>query len=127
MSEPNQDVLLNLRWRELVPFAVAVVSGAIGGCVAFVHTARKTPEVVAAFFVGYVICGIFGGVMATAAAMAFAPALVDSLPELILFSGLAGLITSISLTGTNLVMRFILKRLGVEVVIGIHRDQRGPE
>lgn len=117
----NPDPLFRLQWAELLPFAVAVISGAISGCAASFSAGRKSPEVLTAFFVGYAICGVFGAVMALAGAWVFVPSLIGSVPKLILFTGAAGLITSLALASSNLTMRFILKRLGVEIVIDLRR------
>jgi hypothetical protein len=117
----SPDPLFRIQWRELIPFAVAVISGAISGSAVSFSSARKSPEVLTAFLVGYAICGAFGAVMALAGAWVFIPALIGSVPNLVLFTGIAGLITSLALAGSNLTMRFILKKLGVEVVIDLRR------
>ena len=117
----SPDPLFRMQWRELIPFAVAVVSGAISGCAVSFSSARKAPDVLTAFFVGYAICGVFGAVMALAGAWIFIPSMIGTVPKLVLFTGIAGLITSLALAGSNLTMRFILKKLGVEVVIDLRR------
>jgi len=107
------------RLRELIPFIGAIVCGAVGGCVACIQHARTRRETVAAYAVAYIITGVFGGVMALAAAMVLYPGVIGSWATLLLLTGSSGVITSLALAAGNLSMRVILRRLGLEVVVTV--------
>ena len=109
------------RLRELIPFIGAIVTGAVGGCVACVQHARTKRETVAAYAVAYAMTGAFGSLMALAASMIFYPGMVSSWGSLFLLSGGAGLVTSLALAAGNLSMRVVLAKLGLEVVVDIKK------
>ena len=109
------------RLRELIPFIGAIVTGAIGGCVAGIQHARTKPETIAAYAVAYAITGAFGAVMALAALMVFYPGWVNGWSKLFLLGGSSGLITSLALAAGNLSMRFVLKQIGLEVTVNVQK------
>ncbi len=97
---------------ELVPFAGALLTGAVGGCVASIQQARTKRETVAAFAVGYVITGAFGGLGALAALNIFYPILVNTWSHVFLVSGVGGVLTAGAIAAGNLSMRVVLRKLG---------------
>lgn len=107
--------------RELVPFVGAIVTGAIGGCVACAQHVRTRKETVAAYSIAYLITGAFGGLMTLALMMAFYPGVIDGWHKLFLFSGVGGVATAFALAAGNISMRVILRKLGFEVVVDIKR------
>ena len=120
----NPEPLFRVRWPDLIPFVLAIVTGAISGYAVSFSYARRSPEVLTALLLGYAVCGVFGALMALACAWVFVPGLISSVAQLVLLSGVAGLITSLTLAGSNLTMRFLLKKLGVEVVVDLRRTTK---
>lgn len=110
--------------KELIPFVGAIITGAVGGCVASVQHARTRKETVTAFAIAYLITGAFGGLMTLALMMAFYPGTIDGWHKLFLFTGAGGIATSLALAAGNISMRIILKRLGFEVVVDIKRAEK---
>lgn len=113
------------RLRELTPFIGAIITGAVGGCVACLQHARTRRETVAAYAIAYAVTGAFGGVMALAASMVFSPGLIGDWAALLLLSGGAGVITSFALAAGNLSMRVVLKKLGLEVTVNVEKVKNG--
>lgn len=112
------------RLRELIPFIGAIVTGAVGGCVACIQHARTKRETLAAYAVAYALTGAFGAAMALAASMVFYPGVIGDWGKLLLLSGSAGIITSLALAAGNLSMRVVLKRLGLEVTVSVQKVER---
>lgn len=112
------------RLRELIPFIGAVTTGAIGGCVACFQHARTRRETVVAYAVAYAVTGAFGALMALAGIMAFYPGAINGWPSLLLVSGLSGVIVSAALAAGNLSMRFVLAKLGLEVVVSVKKAEK---
>ena len=108
--------------RELIPFIGAIVTGAIGGCVASFQHVRNRKETVTAFVVSYAVTGAFGAIMAVAGAMAFYPDAVSGWSYLLILSGVAGVITSSAMAAGNISMRLILAKLGFEVEVTVKRS-----
>jgi hypothetical protein len=106
--------------RELVPFIGAIVTGAVGGCVACVQHARANRrDVLAAYAIAYAMTGAFGGVMALSAVTVFYPHWITGWGELFLITGTAGVVTALALAAGNLSMRFLLKQIGLEVTVNV--------
>ena len=126
MSDPESiSNLANKAWsvRELVPFIAAIVIGAVGGCTALtVHAVHGKREIVMAHIIAYGMVGAFGAAIAFAALLVFSPLLIDGWAKLLLLSCVSGLVAPISLLGTNVTMRFILRKIGLEVVVAIKRN-----
>jgi hypothetical protein len=104
--------------------AVAGISGGIGGCTIVAHNVLRgrvmTSALVAAYvFIGFVF-GIAGTLMSTAV-FGFAPSF-EKLVLINLFFGMAG---SIALASANLSIRFLLKRLGIEVEVTVRKTESG--
>lgn len=112
------------RLKELIPFIGAIVTGAVGGCVAYVQHNRTRTETVAAYTAGYVITGAFGGFMAMSAVSVFYSHWITGWGELFLITGFAGLSTALALAAGNLSMRFVLKRLGLEVTVNVAKAKK---
>lgn len=110
--------------KELFPFIGALVTGGIGGCVACIQHRRTRRETVAAYACAYLITGAFGGLMALAGVAVFLPDWLVGWAELLLISGSAGVVTSIALAAGNLSMRFILKKLGLEITVDVARARK---
>lgn len=119
-KEPNQ--LFGL--RELIPFIGAIVTGAIGGCVACVQHTRSRKETVTAYIIAYAITGAFGGVMVLAAVYVFYSHWITGWGELFLITGAAGLVTALALAAGNLSMRVVLKKIGLEVTVNVARTKK---
>lgn len=109
------------RLRELIPFVGAIVTGAVGGCVACFQHARTRRETVLAYAVAYAMTGAFGALMALAGVSVFMPKVITGWASLFIVSGLSGIIVSSALAAGNLSMRFILAKLGLEVEVSIKK------
>jgi peptidoglycan/LPS O-acetylase OafA/YrhL len=119
-DEPDRIFTLS----ELIPFIGAIVTGAIGGCVACVQHTRSRPETIAAYIIAYAVTGAFGGVMALSAVTVFYPKWITGWGELFLITGIAGLVTALALAAGNLSMRFLLKQIGLEVTVNVARAKK---
>lgn len=119
-KEPEQ----LFRLRELAPFIGAIVTGAVGGCVACVQHARTRHETIAAYAIAYAITGAFGGVMSLSAVMVFYRHWIAGWGELFLITGAAGMVTAFALAAGNLSMRFVLKQVGLEVTVNVARTKK---
>jgi len=115
------------RLRELIPFVGAVVNGAVGGCIACLQHARTRRETVLAYAAAYAMTGAFGALMTMAGASIFMPNIVTGWASLFIVSGLSGVIVSSALAAGNLSMRFILAKLGFEIVIDIKKTDNKDE
>lgn len=111
------------QFRELWPFVGAIVTGAIGGCVACIQQARTRRETVAAYAIAYAITGAFGALMIVAAATVFYPETVSTWADIILTAGGAGVGTSLAVAAGNLSMRFAMKKRGWKATVIIERDE----
>lgn len=115
------------RLRELIPFVGAIVTGAVGGCVACFQHARTRRETVLAYAVAYAMTGAFGALMALAGVSVFMPKIITGWASLFIVSGLSGIIVSSALAAGNISMRFILAKLGFEIVIDIKKTENKDE
>lgn len=109
------------RLSELIPFIGAIITGAIGGCVASVQHMKTGRTTYAAFAAAYSITGAFGGLMALAGIAVLSPEWIRGWGELLLVTGFSGIATSLSLVAGNISMRFLLKKIGLEVTINVSR------
>ncbi|MDP2128193.1 MAG: hypothetical protein Q8K97_12535 [Pseudohongiella sp.] len=116
------DDQVQFRLPELLPFVGAILTGAVGGGVACIQHARTRRETIATFAIAYSITGAFGGLMALAGAMVFYPTMIAGWSELLLLTGVAGVITALALAAGNLSMRVVLKKLGLEVTISVQKS-----
>jgi hypothetical protein len=112
------------RLKELIPFIGAIITGALGGCVASIQHARSRSETVAAFAIGYSITGAFGAMMTLAAVMVFYPDWITGWSDLLLLTGAAGVVTALALAAGNVSMRILLKQLGLEVTVNVTRASK---
>lgn len=103
-------------------YCVAAVSGGLGGCcVAAQHMLRDAHPIRFAFVFAYGIIGVFFGVL-FAAYGAFIVG--ELLTDVIAPAMLAGAAGALSLGTVNGTARFILKRLGVEVIVTVRRNKK---
>lgn len=102
-------------------YCIAAVSGGVGGCAVAAHQLIGGKQSIRlSFFLAYAIIGAAFGLL-TAAYGAF---LVDDhITDIIGPSLIAGAAASIFLSGMNVTARFILKRLGMEIVVTVRRDK----
>jgi hypothetical protein len=107
--------------KELIPFAGAVLTGAVGGCVASIQHARTKRETVAAFAAGYFITGAFGGMGTLAAFNLFYPTLTATWSHVFLVGGGGGLVTAFAIAAGNLSMRVALRKFGFDIIVEVHR------
>ena len=103
---------------------IAAVSGAFGGCAAAAHhvlasQGKLTQRTI--FFLSYAIVGAAMGIFVIGAANLFGLHF-HTLEQFVLATMAAGFIGSLVLAGTNLTMRFLLKRLGIEVTMTLRKN-----
>lgn len=103
-------------------YSLAVVSGGLGGCTVAAHHIIKGKSIRLSFFFGYAIIGAVFGLL-TASYGSFLSS--QNWHEIIGPSILAGAGGAIALSATNLSARFILKKLGVEVVVTVKKSDNG--
>ncbi len=114
-----------LEWVALVMYALAAISGGLGGCAIAGHHVLRGRSMRVSYLLAYFIVGATFGVLM----LAYGAAVTDgmyALDRLIGQSVLAGAAGSLTLASTNLSARWVLKRLGIEVVVTV-RDHRDAE
>lgn len=111
-------------WYVLAWYALAAVSGALGGCMAssispFVRRSRSAP-----FLFAYGVLGCSSSVVALALAESYGLDLYYSTGDVILYSIVAGSLVPVIVFSHNLFSTIVLKYLGVEVTITMRRGEQ---
>ncbi len=109
-----------IEWVVVVLYAIAAISGGLGGCAAAGHHVLRGQQPRISYVLAYGIIGMVFGVLVFAYGNTFG-ADVSSLERLIGHSVLAGAIGSAVLASSNISARWVLKRLGIEVVVTVKR------
>lgn len=128
---PEKHLIGNLNVSELtfgVLYAIATISGALGGCASGMHYYATAKTAKASFVLAYMILGAIFGVIFFAGASVFSIS-VATVHELILYSIGAGTAGSVMLFSANWTVKAIFKRLGVEVEVTLRKggeDRRKP-
>lgn len=106
-------------WTALA-YAIVAISGASGGCLVAAHRAMHGRAVTTVLLLAY---AFIGGVFAVAgvAALLMLTDFSVSLERLLLIGLVFGAAGSVALAGANLSIRFILRRLGIEVDVSIKK------
>ena len=105
-----------MQYGELIVYAVAAISGALGGCSAAAHRFISEGALRVSFILAYAVMGMVMGVLVVAyGSLAFGP--INSLEEVIGHAMLAGLTGSTMLAGGHVTARWALKQFGIEVVV----------
>lgn len=117
-----------LNMTELWALVSVLVSGGIGGCAAaFAGVSQNKDIITGLTIVGYMITGMFGATVMFTFAISVLDHSFASLSDIVLVSSVAGFGTAISLFGTNMTFKFILKKLGLEIDVKIKRvDKKKP-
>lgn len=112
-------------WTALA-YAIVAISGASGGCLVAAHRAVRGRNVTAMLILAY---AFIGGVFAVAgmAAVILLGWFNLNLERLLLVGLVFGIAGSVALAGANLSVRFILRRLGIEVDVQIKKLDDGHE
>lgn len=106
-----------------VMYTIVAVSGAAGGCMVIANHALRGRNVTALLFVAYALLGAVFGVAGIAAMLLFV-GFETTFEKLILLGLFFGAVGSATLAGANLSIRFLLRRLGIEVDVSIKRMKR---
>lgn len=115
-----------LEWLTLMLYALAAVSGGLGGCAVAGHHILRGRSMRTSYALAYGIVGMVFGVLMLAYGSFFGVE-AASIDRLIGQSVLAGMVGSLALASTNLSARWVLKRLGIEVIVTVRRsDDKGP-
>jgi hypothetical protein len=126
---PNQNVWSNVERQmpdrsfdlfSLVMYALAAISGGIGGCAIAGHHVLRGQPMRLSYILAYAIVGSTFGILMLSYGALFGLA-ATSLDSLIGHSLLAGAAGSLVLASTNLTARMVLKRLGMEVLVTVRR------
>ena len=101
-------------------YALAAISGGLGGCaVAGHHILRGgTPRL--SYVMAYGIIGVMFGVLVMAYGSAFGVE-TTSVDQVVGNGVIAGVVGTVSLASSNISARWVLKRLGVEVIVTVKR------
>lgn len=112
-------------WLTLMLYALAAVSGGLGGCAIAGHHILRGRSTRLSYVLAYGIVGMVFGVLMLAYGSIFGVE-AASLDRLIGQSVLAGALGALTLASTNLSARLVLKRLGIEVIVTVRRsDDKG--
>lgn len=113
---------------ELWTFITVLITGAVGGCAAAFTGARKEKRVLTFLSIlGYGFAGLFGSITYFCMLFILNGNTETDLHSFILFSLMAGFVTSTSLAGTNLVLKLVLKKIGIEIDVEIKRTKNKNE
>lgn len=120
--EDNLNRLVNVTSTLLV--ALMLVSGALGGCAVASHHLLRGKPITVYLCAAYGCVGAFFGLTVFLLVRQMAP--TADLVSLLSYSAIAGFVGALLLSGLNLSARFILRQLGVEVVVQANRigDQK---
>lgn len=101
-------------------YAVAAVSGALGGCTVSCYyiTHDKTPRW--AFAVVYIIIGLIFGAL-TFAGLEAIDHPFGSAHHIVLYSAAGGTIAAVVMASLNLTVKMIFKHLGIELQVTLRR------
>lgn len=109
-------------WSALA-YAIVAVSGASGGCLVAAHRVIRGRSITAMLLLAYAFIGGAFAVAGVAALLLFAPFQV-TFERLLLIGVVLGVSGSVALAGANLSVRFLLRRLGIEIDIEVRRIER---
>lgn len=118
-----------LEWLALLMYALAAISGGLGGCAVAGHHLLRGRSMRVSYVLAYAVVGMAFGLLALAYGSTFGVR-AESLDALIGQSILAGAGGSLVLASTNISARWVLKRLGIEVLVTVRRadeERRGEE
>ena len=120
MEDNNLHSLLN----NITSYLICALAGSIGGCSAALMASLKDEKPGSVLFVNlisYAINGLFVSVLGMALMMMVAPDLLNSLERILIFGLGLGSIGSSALLGSHLVLKILLKSIGVEIVWSVKR------
>jgi len=106
-------------WSALA-YAIVAISGASGGCLVAAHRAMRGRSITFILVLAYAFIGSAFAVAGMAALLLFTDFNV-SFERLLLIGMIFGATGSVALAGANLSIRFILRRLGIEVDVQIKK------
>lgn len=112
----------SLDWLALIMYALAAVSGGLGGCAIAGHHVLRGHSMRISYLLAYGIVGATFGVLILAYGAMFGVN-NTSMHSMIGNAVLAGAAGSFALASTNISARWILKRLGIEVLVTVRRAQ----
>lgn len=112
----------SLDWLALIMYALAAVSGGLGGCAIAGHHVLRGHSMRISYLLAYAIVGATFGVLLLAYGALFGVN-NTSMHSLIGNAVLAGAAGSLALASTNISARWVLKRLGIEVLVTVRRAQ----
>lgn len=112
----------SLDWLALIMYALAAVSGGLGGCAIAGHHVLRGHSMRISYLLAYGIVGATFGVLLLAYGAMFGVNNA-SLHSMIGNAVLAGAAGSFALASTNISARWVLKRLGIEVLVTVRRAQ----
>lgn len=111
----------------LVFYALAAISGGLGGCAVTAHQFMREGgagrvQMRASWLLAYAIVGSVFGLLFAAYGTFFVR--VNEVADIIGPSLISGIVGAAALGGLNMTARFILRRLGVEVIVTVHRSEK---
>lgn len=107
----------------LLVYAIATISGGLGGCTVAAHRLLSGREMRVSFALAYALIGSVFGILTAA----YGAVILDftSAQDIIGPAVLAGSGGAIALSGANITARAVLKRLGVEIVVSVKDTRDG--
>lgn len=103
-------------------YALAIISGGLGGCTVAAHQLIRGRSIRPSFFLAYTIIGGVFGLLAASYGHFVQGGQWHQIIGPALIAGASG---AVVLSATNLSARFILKRLGIEVVVTVKKQGDG--
>ncbi len=104
-------------------YAIAAISGGLGGCMVAAHKVLRGRSVTAVLVVAYLFAGAIFGLAGVIGLRIFA-FWVPTVETTILAGLMFGVIGAGALMGMNLSARFIMRRFGIEVDVQVRRVKR---
>jgi len=120
MFSMPQDSLDKLDLTQLWAFVIVLWSGGIGGCAA-AFMGKRNPINSFMTLAGYIVTGSFGAVVMFGFLSVVIKQPLITMDQIVLWSCLTGFSTSLSMAGTNFTLKFILKKLGLELDIQLKK------
>jgi len=110
----------------ITTYLIGALAGSIGGCTAALMASLRSGKPRSVFiinFISYTINGVFVSLLGMALMMIMAPGFLTSFERILIFGLALGFIGSSALLGSHLVLRILLKSIGVEIVWSVKRAE----
>ena len=103
--------------------SVAAVAGGVGGCTIAAYRLLSDKKLPIMFLAAYIFVGAVFGVLGVVVTKILTGIYID-FERTMLFSFIFGVTGAASLASMSFSARFLLQRLGIEVIVDVHRKEK---